>query len=266
MGVELPCCDQELYCLGYDEQAMDFMIVGREIGEQGTSHLQGFVYFKDRKTLAQVKRMWPRAHLEVGRGSVQQNVDYCSKDGRYCTHGNAPAGQGARTDLDTFILETKNGATIRQLLESHPSLFIRYPRGVSGYIAAHQPARDFPTRVLVYWGDTGAGKTRAAFEQYPDAYWFSSFGSNQIWFDGYEGQTTAIFDEFYGQIPFNLFLQLTDRYPCRVPIKGGFVQWRPRTIVFTSNVHPHEWYSGIERGSAIWGAFLRRLDEINHFT
>ena len=55
-----------------------------------------------------------------------------------------------------------------------------------------------------------------------------------------------------------MFLRLTDRYPMRVPIKGGFVDWVPVRIWITANYGPDILYN---RDPAV----LRRIDEIYEF-
>ena len=59
-----------------------YAIVGREKGESGTPHLQGYVYFKRRLNMSTPKaRLGKTAHLEPARGTPEQNEQYCSKDG-----------------------------------------------------------------------------------------------------------------------------------------------------------------------------------------
>lgn len=58
------------------------MIVGKETGENGTPHLQGYAYAKNAKTFAQMKKLFPRGHLEPAKGKPVENRVYCSKGGQ----------------------------------------------------------------------------------------------------------------------------------------------------------------------------------------
>lgn len=62
------------------------------------------------------------------------------------------------------------------------------------------------------------------------------------WFDGYTGQRVALFDDYTGDLDLDLFLRITDRYKCNVPVKGSSVYWNPEVIYFTSNINPTLWY------------------------
>jgi len=61
-------------------------IIGKEVGESGTKHLQGYYYFKNARALKKMKEIDARAHWETAKGSPKQNLDYCSKDGDYISH------------------------------------------------------------------------------------------------------------------------------------------------------------------------------------
>ena len=67
-----------------------FLTFGREIGEQGTPHLQGFVQFSTVRSLSQVRNVLPRAHVEVRRGTIIQAIQYCQKDGDFLEAGQRP--------------------------------------------------------------------------------------------------------------------------------------------------------------------------------
>jgi len=61
------------------QKLSDLMIIGKEVGEHGTPHLQGYCEFKNQKTLEQIKKYIPRAHIEKAKGKRDENIVYCSK-------------------------------------------------------------------------------------------------------------------------------------------------------------------------------------------
>lgn len=69
-----------------------YICYGREIGESGTPHLQGFVSFVNAKTLKQVIAMMPGCHIEVAK-TVAAAINYCSKDGQFTERGERPQTQ-----------------------------------------------------------------------------------------------------------------------------------------------------------------------------
>ena len=77
------------------------------------------------------------------------------------------------------------------------------------------------------------------YDDNPDVYTWSG---TWPWFHGYRGETTVLFDDFRGTIPFNQLLRLLDRYPCTVETKGGFMKWRATKIYVTSALKPEDCY------------------------
>lgn len=57
-----------------------YLIFQEEIGEQGTIHLQGYIYFSQTKSLQQVIALIPGGHVLIAKGTAQQNTTYCSKE------------------------------------------------------------------------------------------------------------------------------------------------------------------------------------------
>lgn len=53
----------------------------KEVGEQGTPHLQGFFILKSESSMTSINKIsLPRAHLSVMMGSILENKAYCSKE------------------------------------------------------------------------------------------------------------------------------------------------------------------------------------------
>lgn len=55
-------------------------IIGKEVGESGTPHLQGYIEFKS-KTRPLTHFKLKRIHWEKCKGNRESNIEYCSKDG-----------------------------------------------------------------------------------------------------------------------------------------------------------------------------------------
>lgn len=61
-------------------------VLGKEVGESGTPHLQGYVYDKNQIKFETLKNLCPRMHIEPAKGSPKQNLAYCTKDGDFETN------------------------------------------------------------------------------------------------------------------------------------------------------------------------------------
>lgn len=108
---------------------VQYLVFGREVGDSGTPHLQGFVIFSRSQRLNQAKELiGQRAHLERARGNNKQASDYCKKDGDFEEYGEL-AGQGKRSDWDRYkdwVLELGRVPTDRELAANQTSLYARY--------------------------------------------------------------------------------------------------------------------------------------------
>lgn len=61
-------------------------VIGKEVGAEGTPHLQAYFEWTNQIDFSKVKKLFPRAHIEKAKGSTEQNLDYCSKEGDYVTN------------------------------------------------------------------------------------------------------------------------------------------------------------------------------------
>jgi hypothetical protein len=220
-------------------------IVGREIGELGTPHLQGYFNLgrDGRKSFATLKKeIGSRAHIEQARGSDEQNRTYCSKTGDFVEHGELQSS-GKRNDLNDVAEAITKGGSVEDVALSHPSTYIKFHRGIEALhsVVASRRTRSFKTEVSVLVGAPGSGKSRYASAK------SASLGSTYYkprgeWWDGYNGQISVVIDDFYGWLKYDDLLKITDRYPYQVPIKGGYRQFTSKYIFITSNVEIDKWY------------------------
>jgi len=127
-------------------------VYGKEKGESGTPHLQGYLIFKQMKRLSALKKILPTAHWEIAKGSSLQASDYCKKDGDYVESGTFPKNSGKRNDLEDFKLAVKEGVLDRKRLrEEFSEVMAKYPRFVNEYIRDQIPAPNVPAFPLYEW-------------------------------------------------------------------------------------------------------------------
>jgi len=60
---------------------------GKETGESGTPHLQGYARFRDAIGLSGVRKLLETAHWEPRKGTEPQAIAYCEKDGDFTELG-----------------------------------------------------------------------------------------------------------------------------------------------------------------------------------
>lgn len=225
-----------------------WIIVGKEIGANGTPHLQGACVLSTRRQFNTIKKMYgfARAHIEPMRGTIEDNIKYCTKeDTQAFTKGAIE--QGRRNDIHSAIEKLRTAPSLMSLVQKDDDVaatFIKYPNGLTKYRNYLEPRRTTPPMVYWIYGDTGTGKTRSSVEWCERRgleYWISLGGLQ--WFDGYDGETVAILDDFRtGHCKFSFLLRLLDRYKFQVPYKGGFRNWVPKIIFVTAPMPPREMF------------------------
>lgn len=259
--------EQTLQTLANQKNKVTYLIYGREVGENGTRHIQGYIEFLNRQRFAGAKRMLGnRCHLERRLGTSTEAAEYCRKDGDVFENGEISVSkQGHRSDLDSLHESLKAKKSLAEISDEHFGVFLKYERTIRSYKFLHSIPRnpEKPPSVICYWGNTGTGKTKAV--------WANCVSVNDVWvypgkgwFDGFEDHTIALFDEFRGSsMELHLLLQILDRYPLKVRIKGAHVNWNPQEIYLTSNQNPIDWYPNVDQASR--DALMRRFTNIVYF-
>ncbi len=234
----------------------------------GQNHFQGYVQLLTSQAMSWLKNNISRtAHWEKQRGTNIQAKEYCSKDDTqtapFVEYGTFSKGKGARMDVVAFKDAILKGTTQVELLEEYTMCMAKFPRFYGMGRGLNRPKRTNELTVRLNLGDTGTGKTRYAYDNFPKLYSIP-LTSGTMWFDGYDLQETVLLDDFAGALSkFSLTntLQLLDRYPIQVPIKGGYTWFMPTLIIITSNLHPSKWYKWEDRAEQ-YSALLRRITEV----
>lgn len=261
-----PTNDERTQLSSLPERAR-YLIWQLEAGENGTAHIQGYIAFKNSVKFPQVKRtVGERAHVEKALGNETENKGYCSKEPRLegpFEFGTFTAGQGQRNDLREFAIACKTKRTA-ELIEEAPEMVLKYARGMNTIQCARKPPMREPLKIYVIWGPTGTGKTYTVYSLRPNLFRVIAPKSGNLWFDGYDGEKTLFIDEYMGELPLNYLLQLLDRYPMRVQIKGGHANVEWEEVFITSQYEPDAWYLSAQVGAESKAALARRITNIFH--
>lgn len=220
-----------------------FLICGREVGESGTPHLQGYVYFQNAVRLSSVKALLgARMHLELAKGSVEQNIAYCSKDGNHIQTGEAPMSNSEKGAKEKRRYEDAwISAQEGKLEDIDADLRVRHYHTLKRIHLdkiAERDLEDTTAQMHWYYGPAGTGKSRKAREEMPEAY----LKMCNKWWDGYVDQPDVLIDDFdiAHQVLAHHLKIWADRYPFMAEIKGGSKKIRPTRIIVTSNYHPKD--------------------------
>lgn len=220
-----------------------YIVIGKEVGESGTPHLQGYVVFEKMKRLTAVKNLLPRAHLEVARGSSQQASDYCKKDKSFEERGVAPLDEKAKgergRELEIERWKRAREASADGRFDDVPAdIYFRYYKTMKEIAKDNMKKpcdADDVTGVWIY-GEPGVGKSRKAREDYPGAY----LKMQNKWWDGYQKEDYVILDDFDSKELGHLLKIWADRYSFLAETKGGAIHIRPKKFVVTSNYSPDD--------------------------
>lgn len=95
----------------------------------------GYVQYTKKKRLNACKALiGVRSHLEVARGTAEDNKKYCTKEPRVevpFEHGEISIA-GKRTDIESFV-DSMNDKILStsEIIQQHPMILAKYPRFVS---------------------------------------------------------------------------------------------------------------------------------------
>lgn len=218
-----------------------YIVYGKEVGESGTPHLQGFIRFGSKKSLKQVIKMLPGCHVETAK-AVGAAIEYCKKDGDFTERGTAPMSQSQKGAVEKRRWrEIYSAAEEGRYDDIEPEIRFKYDchiERIRGRALKARKLSDTEEKHQWYCGASGTGKSRKARTDHPEAY----LKMCNKWWDGYQDQKVVLiedFDEAHKVLCHHLKIW-GDRYPFPAEVKGGGMVIRPELIIVTSNYHPNE--------------------------
>ncbi len=225
-------------CLNELEPNAKYLVFGRETGEDGTPHLQGFVIFKNDKTLKQLSKFLPRAHIEKAKGTPTQAADYCKKDGDFYEHGTPPVSKQRQGEMEKERYKrawdiAKSGGDVEEI---DPDILLRHYGTIKRIRADYQQVPESIADLDFWWyhGASGTGKSLTARSENPGYY----IKNKNKWWDGYIDQPCVIIEEWFPEVVSGLQQMLKewcDHHPFAAETKGSTTSLRPPKIIVTSN-------------------------------
>ncbi len=243
-----------------------YLIFQPEVGQNGTPHLQGYAQLAKKARLGGLKKLQRRAHWEAQSlgATLADNIHYCSKPVPGCIDPDChcvearryprmgptvvlgePTTAGQRSDLIEFRDAVAGGKRKRDLIEDDELLkpLAKYPR-LYTEIRSMFVKRSEQTDLEIHWGVPNAGKSTYVRNKYPEAFYLSQprDGGKGFWWDGYDGESVVILEEFHGQMYQDMFCSLVNLYPLKVESKGGTLPFMATKLVICSNMDPALWW------------------------
>lgn len=112
-----------------ENENVNAVYFGREIGENGTPHLQGMMQTKSKIEFSVIKQLLPRAHWEKMKGTWKQSLDYCSKESDLEGFGEA-AEQGVPRNRNEMVKDIIAGETSEtKLMEKFGGTYLSVYKG-----------------------------------------------------------------------------------------------------------------------------------------
>lgn len=232
----------------------------------GRHHQQGYIEFtRTRKLSWLIKYIASGPHYEIARGTLEDNKKYCSKPESAVPNtfveAGTPMSQGQRTDLADVYNDIKAGKTIREVVDLHFPVYVKYHAGIEKAMMHLVKPRDaFPDVYLL------VGPTRTGKSSFPNRFFKEEEIHRQLclktdkpFWGRYSQQKVVVLDEFTGQWSADYLKQLLDRYPITVDTKGGQLSFNSPVVFITSNKVPEHWWEGKEDLAPIYSRFKSYL-------
>lgn len=244
----------------------------------GYCHWQLLAHTKRKITLSAIKKLFgSQSHAEPTRSEAASSYVW-KEDTRVPNTqfelGQLPFHRNNPKDWEAILNNAKNG----NLLDIPPDVLVRYYNSIRRIEKDNLQPISIQREVFVYWGRTGAGKSRRAWDEAT----FNAYPKdpNTKFWDGYRNHEFVVIDEFRGGkslsplfciiliilliigIAINHLLRWFDRYPVIIEQKGSACVLVAKKIWITSNLSPNDWYPDLDQETL---AALRRRLNITHF-
>ena len=246
------------------------LFVGKEVGEEGTPHLQGYVSFNENTSRTHVERLLGgRAYINKAHGGWRQNYDYCTKQNDILVIKGGPSSAVSNKVPDEALEDLKTLDT-KEYRDKWPSVWFYHRDAViktmTDYAIEKGKSWDGDLKEKNIWitGPAGCGKSRWAYKQFlPNEQYRKNCNK---WWDNYSciSHRLVVIEDLDPRTAQYLTQHIKiwgDRYPFLGECKGSSIQVIPGKfyLIITSNYTITQCFPNSEDQDAI----LRRFRVIN---
>ncbi|GBO42314.1 hypothetical protein AVEN_266193-1, partial [Araneus ventricosus] len=215
----------------------------RDFPTSGRRHLQGFVWFVERKRFASAqkkKKKNPFCHFEANKGYAQQAAEYCKKDGDFGGYGRLPDSQH-RSDAFAAILASAEEGDVESIKRYYPGRYIRYKGNILSSVTFRTSDLENSCGVWIC-GPPRCGKDAGVRR-------LGNLFSKPVnkWLDGYRNEKFVLLSDIEPSHSawLGYYMKIwSDRYPFHAEIKGASMLIRPIKIFCISNFRLDYVFSG----------------------
>ena len=214
-----------------------------------------YISLKKKSRISALKKHDPKAHFTPVMKDNGASA-YCLKEETRLEgpweHGTRPLNPASKIDWE----EIRNNAKTGQLEKIDPAIYVRYYSSLKRIEKDNMTVTGEAADCKGIWihGKSGAGKSRYARDNYPEAY---KKLANK-WWDGYKGESHVLLEDLgpeHACLGYHLKIW-ADRYHAPGETKGGQVSLTFDKIIVTSQYKPGEIFTD----TATQDAILRRFE------
>lgn len=244
-------------------------------------HTHVFICFNSRVRVSTIKKHFPSAHYEIVKGSIDDNISYIQKSGKWENDkkhgtqipntfeevGTRPLkSKGRNSSMSELYQMILDGYTNAEILSVNQDYIMNIDKldkvRMTLYKEKYGKQRRLNLKTTYIYGATGTGKTRDILDKYGDdkVYRVTDYRNP---FDDYEGESIILFDEFRDSISLEKMLLYCDVYPAKLPSRYNNKFACYERIFIVSNWSLEDQYKNEQTyDKESWNAFLRRIHDV----
>ena len=256
------------------------------VDEKGSNlHTHVLLVFSSRVRWSTIQDKFPHAHIDEGKGDINQIIQYMRKDGKWLLDEKKQEQkiEGSFKDWGNRPVDTKEKVSefselydlvydeipTGEILKLNPK-YIRYidkiaPMRIEIMNEKYRGKRRLELKVVYVYGMSGTGKTRMVLDRHGDENVFR-VTDYQHPFDSYNMQQVLCLEEFRDSLTITQCLNLLDVYTVELPARYANKLGIYKVLYMVSNLNIEQQFKNIQvEHKETYRAFRRRFHYILNF-